>query len=55
MKYPDERAFHGRADMYFNCPKATTSFHAGRVGDPPRDRTRWRRPGSPAGPTLRKV
>jgi len=43
VKYPDERAFQGRSEMYFNCPKSTTSFHAGRVGDPPRDRARWRR------------
>jgi DNA-directed RNA polymerase subunit RPC12/RpoP len=42
VKYPDERASQGRAELYFNCSKATTSFHAGRVGDPPRDPSRWR-------------
>lgn len=43
VKYPDERAFEGKAELYFDCPKASASFHAGRVGDPPREVARWRR------------
>ena len=43
VKYPDEKVLHGAQALYFECPKATASFSAGRVGDMPRDSKRWRR------------
>lgn len=29
--------------LHFKCPQAEGSFYAGRIGEPARDLTRWRR------------
>lgn len=46
VKYPDERVHNGAHALYYECPKASASFSAGRIGDVPRDVKRWRRPTS---------
>jgi hypothetical protein len=43
VKYPDEPAIAAKHALYFNCPKASASFAAGRIEEEPRDPSRWRR------------